>query len=177
MIALSPSPFLITKGDNMRFEINGNVTTVYDNKGKSFLIDTDQIEKVFKYNWSVVRKGYVRTASRKINRITLHRYLLDTDKTVDHINRIPTDNRLSNLRICTVQENNRNRVYRNTKSGAQGVNIVTKNGKQRYRVRLCVDGKRISCGQYATLEEAKRVYEEKVKEIFKAYAPVQSQDS
>ena len=160
----------------MKYEINGNVTTVYDNKGNTFLIDTDQIEKVSRYNWSVVRKGYVRTSSRKINRAFLHRYLLDTDKPIDHINRNSSDNRLENLRICTVQENNRNRVYRNTKSGSQGVHIVRKNGKVWYRARICVDGKRMSLGYFKTLDEAKRAYEEKVKEIFKAYAPVLSQD-
>ena len=51
----------------MRYEINGNVTTLYDSKGECFLIDTDQLEKVLKYNWYVdVRKGYVDSTSHKI---------------------------------------------------------------------------------------------------------------
>ena len=159
----------------MRFEVIGETTRVYDSKNNSFLIDTDQIERISVCNWYVDNKGYVRTASRKYNRMFLHRFLLNTNNTIDHVNRIKTDNRLCNLRVCTVQENNRNRVYKNTKSGCQGVGIVIKNGKTKYRARVCVSGKRISLGYFNTKEEAQRVYEENARKLFFSYAPVISE--
>lgn len=155
----------------MDYVINDEVTTMYDTKGNTFIIDTNQLEKVLVCNWYVDHKGYVRTASRKYNRMLLHRFLMNTDKPIDHINRVKTDNRLCNLRSCTIQENNRNRVYKNTQSGCKGVAIVNKGGKTRYRARICVSGKRISLGYYDTLEKAQRVYEENAESTFGSYSP------
>lgn len=156
----------------MRYEINREVTTIYDSREEYFLIDTDQLDKVLKFNWRVdTRKGYVESTSHKIKHRRLHRYLLDTDSIIDHINRNPRDNRLSNLRICTTVENNRNRVYKNSKSGVQGVWIVNRNGKTKYRAAVWENGKRIHLGYFDTLEEAKRVREEKARELYKSYIP------
>ena len=159
----------------MKFEINGDTTIVYDSRGNSFLIDTDQLERIKVCNWYVDHKGYVRTASKKYNRIFLHRFLLNTNSQVDHKNRIKTDNRLCNIRECTTQENNRNRVYKNTKSGVQGVQLVIKNGKTKYRPRVCINGKKLSFGYFDSLEEARRVREEKASEYFLSYAPCNSE--
>ena len=155
----------------MRYEINGTITTVYDSHGNSFIIDTDQLEKILVCNWYVNEKGYVRTCSRKYGRIYLHRFLLNTNSMVDHKNRIKTDNRLCNLRLCTYQENNRNRVYKHTQSGAQGVSVRVRNGKTSYRARACVDGKRISLGYYDTLAEAIKARAEAVENLYTEYAP------
>lgn len=156
----------------MRYEINGNITTVYDSKGDSFVIDTDQLGKVLKYNWYVDnRKGYVRTASRKIKRIPLHRYLLGVESTVDHINRNPRDNRLSNLRLCTLQENNLNKgVRKDSKSGVKGISIE-QNKKSKYKARIQFNGRRITIGYFQTMEEAECAYKEKARELFGEYAP------
>ena len=169
MTAISPSPFHCEKEEKiMRHEIIGDVAILYDSHGRSFKIDADQLDKVNQYNWYVGRKGYVRTASRKANKITLHRYLMGTNELIDHINRDATDNRLCNLRLCTIQENNRNRVFKN-KSGAQGVSYIE--AKKRYRARICVDKKRIVIGYYKTLDEAKDAYNKKAAEIFGDYSP------
>ena len=156
----------------MRYEINGNVTTLYDSKGECFLIDTDQLEKVLKYNWYVdVRKGYVDSTSHKIKYRKLHKYLLDTNLTVDHINRNPRDNRLSNLRICTTAENNRNKKVRNdSRTGVKGVHYEP-NKKKKYRARIQLNGKRMTIGYFETIEEAEQAYKEKSIELFGEYSP------
>lgn len=54
----------------------------------------------------------------------LHRMIMDCpkDKCIDHINRLPLDNRKSNMRICTVEENNKNMsMNRRNTSGVRGV--------------------------------------------------------
>lgn len=159
----------------MRYDVNGEVTTLYDSKGESFIIDTDQLEKVLQYNWYVdVRKGYVDSTSHKIKQRKLHRYLLDTDLTVDHINRNPRDNRLCNLRVCTTAENNRNKKVRSdSRTGIKGVHYEPNKAKK-YRARIQLNGKRITIGRYETLEEAERAYNEKAAELFGDYVPLLS---
>ena len=158
--------------NKMIYQINGDVTTMYDPQGKSFIIDTDQLEKVLLCNWYVEKKGYVRTSSRKFGRVTLHRYLLGTDKPIDHINREKNDNRLSNLRICTVQENNMNRgVFCTNKSGVKGVSTCANEKPAKYKASIGLNGKKIFLGYYKTVEDAKRAYDEKAAELFGEYAP------
>lgn len=41
----------------MRYETSGNITRIYVSQGRSFLIDTDQLEKVMQYSWHVTTKG------------------------------------------------------------------------------------------------------------------------
>ena len=151
----------------MRYEINGDVTTIYDNKGRDFLIDTDQLEKVIKYNWYVDnRKGYVLATTKKINNIQLHRYLLGINSFVDHINRNPRDNRLSNLRPCTIAENNQNRgVRKDNACGVKGVSVVP-NRKAKYRVRVQAYGKRVTIGCFENLEDARAAYEKASAQLF-----------
>lgn len=155
----------------MRYETDGAVTRVYVSNGKSFLIDSNQVEKVMQYSWHFTTKGYVRTSSRKLKRISLHKYLLNTDKQIDHINRDKTDNRISNLRICTTQENNFNRMgWTYSKSGLKGVTYDKR--KNKFKARIGFNNKRLHLGYFDTAEEASRVYNQKAKELYKDYSPL-----
>lgn len=156
----------------MRYENNGNVTIVYDSKERPFIIDTEQIENVTKYKWYVdTTKGYVR---RTTDKLQLHRYLLNTTQTVDHINRKKNDNRISNLRVCTIKENNRNKeCHKNNKLKVKGVFAVTRYNKTRYRTHIDVDGKRINIGTFDTIEEATKAYNNTAMKYFGEYSPYQ----
>ena len=80
--------------------------------GTEFLIDKEDYEKVSPFCWCKQKNGYIVTDSSVIGRTSLHRFLMKPsgDKVVDHINHNRTDNRRANLRVCTVAENNRNRL-------------------------------------------------------------------
>jgi hypothetical protein len=68
-------------------------------------------------------KGYAMTSIDKKTTL-LHRHITDCDenKVVDHLNRKRFDNRADNLRICTSQDNNRNKpIQKNNSSGVTGV--------------------------------------------------------
>jgi hypothetical protein len=87
--------------------------------------------------------------------ILLHRFIMNTpsDLECDHLNGNGLDNRSHNLRNITQQQNKQNkRVYKNSKSGVRGVMYVEE--KDRWRVRLTVDGKKVHIGYFDTLEEA-----------------------
>jgi hypothetical protein len=73
----------------------------------------------------------------------------DENKVIDHINRVRDDNRICNLRVVSVLENNRNAKAR--KPGATGIrNIYWHKRDKVYRVRV----KRKHIGQSETLEGA-----------------------
>lgn len=85
---------------------------------------------------------------------------------IDHIDRNPLNNDLSNLRLSTHQENCRNRSRPANAAGARG---VYKRGN-RYRVQLTINGKRESFGTYEDLETASMIAEQKRSELYGEFA-------
>ena len=81
----------------------------YDKNNKMFYFDKEDFDKIKNFYWAVDKNGYVGASSRTQNphNFFLHRYLMNppNDMVVDHINHCRYDNRKSNLRICTQQEN------------------------------------------------------------------------
>lgn len=153
-----------------KYETHGDVTAVFDAKGRTFLIDTKMIETVGQHKWFVdIDKNRVcMTTTHK----SLHRYLLGDDcESIDHINRDRLDNRLSNLRACTVQENNFNRgVSKNNKLGIKGVCFDKYKGK--YKATIGHNNKKYHIGYYDTVDEAKKAYDEQARKIFGDYSPI-----
>lgn len=91
----------------------------FDNK--KVLIDIDDYEKIKKYTWHLVpgkMKNYtvfyaVATIDGgKSKGLRMHRYITNCPDgmVVDHINHNGLDNRKSNLRICTPQQNQLNKI-------------------------------------------------------------------
>lgn len=75
---------------------------------------------------------------------------------LDHINGNKTDNRIANLRLASVELNNRNR--RNIrKDSASGVMGVRKN-RRKFIAYLCVNGRQVFLGSFKTTEEAHAAY-------------------
>lgn len=87
---------------------------------------------------------------------------------VDHINGNRSDNRLSNLRVATHQENQRNRcLQRNNTSGTPGVHWST--GQKRWISRIKIDGRMRQLGTFIDKDEAIRARKEAEKEIFGSF--------
>ena len=134
----------------------GEIVTLLDEETLN-LIKTEKYTLRVKYD-KTINNFYVYTGRMKNKKWevkALHRIITDCPKglVVDHINRNPLDNRLSNLRICTVKENNNNRKVRNdNKVGYSGISY---NSKQNiYIVRITEGSKRKYIGRYNTKEEA-----------------------
>jgi len=76
---------------------------------------------------------------------------------LDHINNDRSDNRLSNLRLATINQNAQNQKIRsNNTTGYKGVTFVKRVG--RYWAQIFVNGKIKSLGYYHTPEEAHAAY-------------------
>lgn len=75
---------------------------------------------------------------------------------IDHINRVRHDNRISNLRIVTCNENAKNKkIHKNNKHGLKGVTKL-KNGK--YQAQCAIGGVNKYLGSYSTKQDAHEAY-------------------
>ena len=132
-------------------------------------------------SWSTGRVFRVlshRTVNGKKKRIVLARILTDAPSglDVDHINRNPLDNRMSNLRIVTKFGNMQNHPQNRNKNGFKGVLYgPNRRGKRKYQGRVWVDGKVHSLGLFATASEAGAAVEAAIAER-RGYSPLDLRD-
>jgi len=85
----------------------------------------------------------------------IHRILRSKTKEIDHKNHNGLDNRRSNLRTCTVNENQRNRILqKNNTSGHKGVFKCKKSKDDRWIAHIQHNKKRIYLGTFLTLSDA-----------------------
>ena len=86
----------------------------------------------------------------------LYVYGVMPTKHIDHINGIPADNRIENLRDVTRTTNNENRrtPQKNNKTGFLGVSY----NQGSYVATLSVNGKNVCIGRFTTPEEAHSEY-------------------
>lgn len=129
-------------------------------KNRVSIIDDEDFDRCNKKVWLLSGK-YVYT---RLNgkRVPLQSFILSAPDgcLVDHINLDPLDNRKHNLRMCTVQQNNKNRgITRNNTSGYKGVTIRRNRKQQRYVARIYVDKVEINLGVYDTPLDAALAYD------------------
>jgi hypothetical protein len=146
------------------WEFKSDYVMGYTTKGEEFLIDIEDYKEVSKYAWYMDGYGYIASSNVKGKTIKLHRFVMKAkkDEFVDHIHHKKIDNRKSELRICTKQQNNMN------KKGVKGYTWNKKRAK--YQAKINFKGKRIYLGFYATEEEARLAYCTKALELFGEFA-------
>ena len=120
-------------------------------QGKVAIIDAEDYLKVCGYFYYLslgyavrsVTQNFLTKSGRRAQRLVfLHRDIMNPPKgmQVDHINGDPMDNRKCNLRICTAQQNSRNRrLSKRCKSGCPGVRL-SENQKS-WIVTISIEGK------------------------------------
>ena len=86
-------------------------------------------------------------------------------KFIDHINNNRSDNKIENLRECTIQQNMQNRV----KYGNHKYKGVYKSNKK-FKVQIMDNSKLIYLGTYKTEEEAAIVYNNIAKNLYGEFA-------
>jgi hypothetical protein len=84
---------------------------------------------------------------------------------IDHINGVPTDNRISNLREATAKQNGENRgKQRNNTSGYKGVTWSKKS--QKWQAQICHNGTRKQLGVFVDPKAAHKAYLVAVNQLF-----------
>lgn len=122
---------------NNKYKIKNNYIEIYVNSKKNgshtILIDKEDFEKIKNKTIGVYEHHsgsyYARVYIRELKKsIALHRIIMNAPKNmvVDHINHCTLDNRKNNLRLCTIGENNANRIDANC------LNIIKNNYKNNY---------------------------------------------
>lgn len=143
------------------YDLTGEYGVGYTSKEEEFYFDLEDYDLIKDYYWGIDANGYVRT--RILNGkdkpcIYMHRLvfgLLDSKLDVDHIHHKKNDNRKSELRICTHQENCMNtKIQKNNVTGVTGVSYRKDNCKKKYRVTISANGEDIKIGSYENFEDA-----------------------
>lgn len=133
------------------------------------LVDIDDLDRVKGIRWSI-SYGYAHNG--KLG--PMHRYLLrctDKNLVVDHINHNTLDNRKSNLRIVTRQQNNWNLRSNTGTSKFKGVRLIERDNKYVfYASNIVYNKKSIFLGYYNTELEAAYAYNLHVKDYFGEFA-------
>lgn len=167
----APREHLVGKGCSKCFKVD-TIYIQHDEYYEIFVksskepifIDVNDYKKVTTHNWFVGKQGYVESRVKKheendydATSIKLHRFLKNPKKHeyIDHINGNRLDNRKSNLRICTQQQNNMNRkIMKNNTSGVTGVHWDKRINK--WVSRIWYKNKEIFLGNYNNIEDATR---------------------
>jgi hypothetical protein len=132
------------------------------------LIDSVNFDKVNQCTWSLSKGGYAN-GSMKIGditvRISMHRLIMDaqTGTIIDHKNHKKLDNRGSNLKFVTSNQNNQNRTkLTNTTSKYYGVSFRKSGVNKKWLASLAHK----SLGCFASEEDAAYYYDCKAKELY-----------
>lgn len=149
-----------------KFVINEDIVEIYIEASiglQKAIIDLEDLSKVnsIKGSWYlIVRKGKIESVLTKVQikkqrkKVAIHRLIMNCPKNmvVDHIDGNVLNNKKSNLRIVTQNENATNLAMetRRTKSGYTDIYIEHDN---KYAVRI----KNKRYGRYSTIDEALKV--------------------
>ena len=119
----------------------------------NFIISKEDVGKVSKYNWRKDKQtGYWYTYDKN-KKLYLHRYVTNnnTKNPTDHIDKNKDNNTRENLRICTYEQNARNKSFKS--KNKTGFTNIFRCGKK-YIIQARINGKTTTLGSYATLEDA-----------------------
>ncbi len=135
-------------------------------KGKFAVVDTPFVPFLKLYNWWAIkaRTGnyYAYTQmylGGKKRQVSMHQFLTGVkNMCVDHMNHDGLDNRLKNLRLCTLRQNIFNsRLRAKNKVGYKGVNWRKRDNL--WSAKISHNQKQIFLGNYKTVEEAAKAYD------------------
>lgn len=123
--------------------------------GQTFLISEEDLQYIIDYTWHIDKNKYVITKLSSGRVVKLHRMILgildNSEYEVDHINRITTDNRRSNLRLSDRSLNCFNRgVSSSNSSGVTGVYPL----EGKWAAQISYKGTRYYLGLFDTVDQA-----------------------
>ena len=155
-------------------------------QGQVAIIDDEDFERLNKHKWFAMRnpKNEDFYAVRNIKKdgggykiILMHREIMNAPKgmMVDHIHHNTSDNRKSNLRICTSSQSvmNRRKYKRKCSSIYKGVWLNKRRdnkGLKHLQAGIAVNGKKIHLGFFYNEKDAARAYNKAALKYFGEFA-------
>lgn len=149
---------------------NESLASIRLTQGKQAIIESKYLDIVNICKWHF-NKGYAYNSQKGY----MHRFLWESVNgkipkglQIDHKNRDKLDNRLSNLRVVTNQQNHMNlQSYKNSSSIYKGVSW--KKDKNKWRAQITINGKQKHLGYYNSEVEAARAYDATAKNFEHAF--------
>lgn len=138
------------------------------------IIDVDMVDEIEKYSWKYTRRYVCASYGRKkpINMRLHHLVIGKPEKglVVDHINGNPLDNRRSNLRFATIQQNSWNRRKKPTRKYR---NITKRKISGNWYVRIVKGGVIHYIGEIKSEKEAVDIYNKLALRLYGEFAVIQ----
>lgn len=156
-----------TGHDKREAVLDGDTAKLPLTRGMVAIIDVTDLETTNAYQWYFDGK-YASTNLLNEGKMRLHTLLMQPkDGVVDHINRDKLDNRRSNLRKCSVGDNNHNQEDKNP-HGLRG--ITWNKRKQKWVAQISINNKNKGLGYFQSKIEAAKAYNERAIEIYGEFA-------
>ena len=144
-------------------------------QGKSTLVDDEDFDRLNAYQWFLSGTGYavgfVPSDDGKFRLEYAHRFIMQAaeGQLVDHINGNPLDNRQTNLRFVTPQQNGQNkRLNSLSHTGLKGVGWHK--NRRKYHARIQLQGIRYHLGFFDNAETAALSYDFAARRLFGEFA-------
>jgi len=139
------------------------------------LIDDSDFELIKDYSLSLFKYRnnlYIRTSWINGKRFLLHRFIMNAPDNlmVDHINHNTLDNRRSNLRICTNQENRQNSIKHKISKRCKYKGVYRMSDEGKYYATIRFENKNIYLGTFENIIDAAKSYNKSAIEFFGEYA-------
>jgi hypothetical protein len=149
-----------------KYDLSGEYGVGYTtNTNVEFIFDKEDYDKIKNYTWYEAY-GHIVTKGTSIQKLLLN----SEDKTVDHINRNPMDNRKVNLRECTQSQNSKNQSKpKNSECVFMGVS--KRKNSDIYEARIGYNHKKIHLGSFNNLKDAIVARLKAEKQYFGEFAP------
>ena len=157
------------KGEN-KYDLSGDYGIGWSNNSEQeFYFDLEDYDIIKDYYWYVEKSGYVKTNINNGKKsLGMHQLLCGIG--CDHKNRKRYDNRKENLRMCTQQDNTKNRsLGSNNKSGIIGVCYDKKS--QFWCSYINYNKQRIGLGYFKNKTDAIIARLKAEQKYFKEFAP------
>ena len=155
------------------YDLSGEYGIGYTSKGEEFYFDLEDYDKIKGYCWYIDSNGYViahdNTNNNKI--IRMHRLIMNVNRReifVDHIYHNKNDNRKSQLRLVSPQQNASNcKINKSNTSGYKGV--YWHEPAQKWEVLIQYNNKLINLGLYSNKNDAIKVRQDAEIKYFGEY--------
>jgi hypothetical protein len=149
------------------------------------IVDVDDYDELVKYTWSIIKPSktsdntYAQTIIRKDNRyhhIYMHRLVMQlngfdiSNRTIDHADGNQLNNSKSNLRFCSVSENNRNKHKSKTRNSSMYKGVYFHKATGKFQSRIKFDRKDVYLGEFYSEVEAAIMYNKKALELYGEFA-------
>ena len=142
-------------------------------QGKFALVDDEDFDFLSQWKWCVDSKGYAKRTvclgkidgKKKYRTLLMHRVLLNPgpDQEVDHRNRIRSDNRRINLRLCTQNQNHFNCEVPKKSGTSKYRGVIWCKRDKRWIAQLRFNRKHVLRKAFPTEVEAALAYNEAAK--------------